>query len=207
MTNIHLVYDPYADKVQVYIESREITAPENKIYSFLDLNGFYKCLLPFRRRYAIWEGLLLELLEEVNDEDLHIIFEGRRTDHQRLAEAFRQMEPAVENAGYENRWQLTYKQNFESADFARRLAKTAKDLREMCECRAELSRIDNFIAGIREESVVENCRQFRSLLSEHIVKWEQGNSAFKQEKIAYLSMMEEGIAEVGRQLEGQRSWV
>ena len=84
MTNIHLVYDPYADKVQVYIESREITAPENKIYSFLDLNGFYKCLLPFRRRYAIWEGLLLELLEEVNDEDLHIIFEGRRTDHQRL---------------------------------------------------------------------------------------------------------------------------
>lgn len=201
MTNVRLVYNPYSKKVQIYNERKEITAAENKIYTFLNSNGFDRCLMPFRKRYTIWEGLLLELLEEFNDEELSITFEGRKADYQRLEDSFMQLKPAVENAGYQNLWKIIFAQNFEMADMAKQLVQEAEDLREMCECRAELCAVDNLIAAIREEHLFENCSQMITLLSEHIAKWEQSSSSYRQEKIVCLKILEEKVIELRGQIE------
>lgn len=200
MTNIRLIYNPYTKKVQIYNEHNEITAAENKIYTFLNTSGFACCLMPFRKRYTIWEGLLLELLEEFNDEELSITFEGRKADYQRLEDSFLQLKPAVENAGYQNLWQIFFVQNFEAADIAKQLAQDAEDLREMCECRAELTAVDNLIAAISEEHLLENCSQFKTILSDHIAKWQQSSSSYRQEKIICLKILEEKIAEFMEQM-------
>lgn len=205
MTNIHLIYNPYTNKVQIYNERNEITAAENKIYMFLNTNGFENCLMPFRKRYTIWEGLLLELLEEFNDEELSITFEGRKADYQRLEASFQQLKPAVENAGYQNLWQILFVQNFEAADIAKQLVQAAEELREMCECRAELSAVDNLIAEVNEERLLENCSQLMTILSEHIAKWQQSSSSYRQEKIVCLKILEEKAGEFMGQIKECRT--
>lgn len=195
MTNIRLVYNPFTKEIHIYNERREITASENKIYTFLNSNSFYDCLLPLNKRYVIWEGLLPELLEEVNDEELHIVFEGRKADYQLLEEAFQQLKPAIENAGYENKWQLTYVRNFEAVDIVEQYVKVARSLRELCECRRELNEVDNLIAGIREDNLSESSTQIKAVISDHILKWEQSTNDYRQEKIMYLKMLEDSLGE------------
>ena len=67
MTNIRLVYNPFTGQTRIYNENQEITAKENRLCAFLCPGGFESCLLPFRRRYTVWEGLLPELLRFLGD--------------------------------------------------------------------------------------------------------------------------------------------
>ena len=199
MTNIRLVYNPFTGHTRIYNENQELTAKENRLCAFLGSDGFAGCLLPFRRRYTVWEGLLPELLRETNDEELHVIFEGRDEDFRKMEEAFAQTRPAAENAGYENRWQLTHVQNFEAGSLVRQLRELADQMREMCESRRELSEIACLAQEIREENLDQSCRSMRDVLRAHIAKWEQSQSEYRQGKITYLKMLEGRLRETEKQ--------
>lgn len=201
MTNIRLIYNPFTKTARIYREHKEITAAENKIYTFLNTDGFYDCLMPFNRRYVVWEGLLPELISEANDEELRVVFEGREADFVRLEKAFDQLRPAVENAGYENRWQLAHARNFEAGDIVLQLQDIARNLREMCESRAELKEIESLTARAGEDNIRECCEAVRAVISGHIAKWEQSGSRYRQEKIVYLEMLEERLDEAAGQAE------
>lgn len=199
MTNIRLVYNPFTGQTRIYNENQEITAKENRLCAFLCPGGFESCLLPFRRRYTVWEGLLPELLRETNDEELHVIFEGRDEDFRKMEEAFEQTRSAVENAGYENRWQLTHIPNFEAGNLVRQLRELAAHMREMCESRRELSEIDRLAEEIGEENLDKNCQSMQAVLCAHIAKWEQSQSEYRQGKITYLKMLEGRLREAEKQ--------
>lgn len=188
MTNIRVAHDPITGRTSVYFEQEEITASENRICTFLNSSGFHSCLLPFRRRYVIWKGLLQELIDEANDEELRIVFEGRASDYRLMEEAFRRSGDSAEELGCENKWELSHAGNLGVEAAARMLLEAARSLREICESRAELSVVDQFILG-EEKPGNGGCEALRDILAGHIRKWEESASPYRQEKIAYLEML------------------
>lgn len=187
MTDIRIVFNPAAKESEVYCGGRRIEAKENKIYTFLEANDFYECLLPFTKRYMIWQGLLPELIIEANDDALRIVFEGTEADYRRVEEAFRQTRTVVSNLGYENSWQLSHEGNFEERNLNALLADLAGALREMCETRAELRALDAFCKKLDAGSGFAECeREFKKLAGEHLKKWEKSDNRYKEEKIGYI---------------------
>lgn len=201
MTDIRLVYDPFEDRMHIYYEEEVITEAENRICDFLRTHGFRKCLLPFRTKYAVWEGLAVELVQEVNDGELRIVFEGQEEDYRLIREAFRKAEAAVRELGYQGSFGLAHTGNFELPNVAKKLGDIVRSLREMCESRAELAKADGLLAQIDAGQLKQSCTALEGLILGHIEKWEQSGSDYRQEKIAYLGMLGSELKEAERQLE------
>lgn len=204
MTTIRLVYDPFKKSVRIYNDSGEITSTENRVWAFLNTNGFYGCLQPFRKKYVIWEGLLPELVREVNDEELQVVFEGRKSDYELVKKAFSQSGPVLEEAGYENKWKLMHTENFEIGNAVSKLEAIALDLREICETRLELNEIDQFMLLVKDGCINKHCRSLQDIISSHIEKWRKSENIYKQEKILYLQTKESFLHEIKDQ--AKKAW-
>lgn len=189
MTNIRVAYDSVTGKASVCFGQEEITAAENRICTFLSSSGFHNCLHPFRKRYVIWKGLLHELIDEVNDEELQIVFEGQASDYRLVEEAFRRSADAAEEQGYTNKWELSYAGDLGMESAVETLLELAKSLREVCESRAELGTVDHFILQMKKSPGGVDCGTLRDILAGHIQKWGTSGSPYSQEKITYLEMM------------------
>lgn len=193
MTNIRIVYNPFEERTFVYNEQTELSAMENKICTFLNCSPFPDCLRPIRKRYLIWEGLLPELVCEVNDDELEIIFEGRTEDFQLVSAAFEDSAGLLPELGYENRWKLTHAGNFETAHIAGTLSALARDLREMCESRAELAEVDRFLRLQGNPDVDRDI--LADMLARHMEKWKNSGSPYTEEKILYLQLLVDRLNE------------
>lgn len=203
MTTVKLIFNPFDKKSRLFYENNEITAMENKVYAFLQSGDFCEVLLPFNKRYVIWRGLLPELMNEVNDSELHIIFEGRESDFIRLEQAFDKCRPMIESMGYENQWHLSFIKNFEAEDILDKLIQAAESIRDMCETRAELHEADAFITNAVHGDIQVNYLAVRSLLEKHQEKWRYSTDRYKKEKIDYLNMVAESIKEISNLLKIQ----
>lgn len=196
MIKVHLIYNPFNKKCRLFFDNMEICDLENKVYSFLKSEEFHELLYPFNKRYVIWQGLLPELVNEVNDSELHIIFEGLESDFSELEKAFEQCKDIVLNIGYENQWHLSHVRNFDEEHFAKQMDEVAEQLGNICETRAELREIARFVTTVKERDVGKNCRQMQQLLVKHIEKWEDSREKYKEGKISYLKMLEETVKEI-----------
>lgn len=186
MTNIRLVYNPYTKVTEVYCENKKITAEENKILTFLRTNGFHECLLPFRKRYVIWQGLLPELMIEVNDDELFVLFEGTDEDFQLLESSFTQAEMLVSNLGYENNWTVSHFPDFGIEHLQQALNDMAENLKEICESRAELREINDYLSNLSGKEVVNKHQELKRLIAKHLEKWENSDNKYKDEKRNYI---------------------
>lgn len=194
MADIRLVYDPLADQMHIYYEEEELTAAENRVCDFLRTYGFRKCLLPFWTKYAVWEGLPIELAGEVNDRTLCVVFEGRQDDYELVRHAFEK------HAG-STHWQLTYTERFEAVNAAQKLSGIVQSLREVCESRAELAQADSLLTQIKTGQLADACAGLKRLLDMHKKKWDRSTDAYRQEKLVYLSVLENECREAERMLE------
>lgn len=203
MTTVRILYNPLDRSNRIFFEADEIFAVENKVYTFLQSNDFYEALYPFRRRYVIWHGLLPELIHEVNDSELHIIFEGRERDFIQLEHAFERSKPMVEQMGYENEWQLSFVRNYDAEHMTGQLIEAAKSIRDMCETRAELHEVDGFISKAERSDIKENYINFCRIMEKHFKKWSSSSDRYKKEKMDYLKIIADHVKGMSKLLEQQ----
>ena len=189
MTDVRIIYNPYENKTTLIYEKHVITSAENKIYSYLLSDGFYEVLLPFKKRYSIWYGLLPELIKEVNDDELKIIFEGRLSDYELIKKAFEECREIVENEGYANAWSLDFEKNFESENVINQLLSAANMLRDVCETRAELREVDKFKSAVSDDEISELYGRLMSMIKKHIEKWEVSSDDYRQNRINELNVI------------------
>lgn len=201
MTDIRIVYDSFTKKAAIYIEQEELTAKENRICAFLSNSSFLDCLLPLRKRYLVWDGLLPELINEVNDDELRIIFEGQVSDYLILEDAFHQSVPRITELGYADNWRLEHMGDFAAELTVGVLNDLAKKLREMCESRAELSEIDHYLRQMQEEELMKECDLLAGMIAKHMEKWENSGSPYAGEKIMYLELLQDHLRDAEKQLE------
>ena len=201
MTNIKVSYNPFTKETKVYNEKHEIAAAENKLHTFLNTNGFYDCLVPFRTKYVIWEGLLPELFNEANDDELRITFEGRESDFAVLKEAFERSETVNNGAGDANKWSLVHIGNFDVQNLLDELLDLAQVIREICETREELNEINQSISGIKKGDYSRGCQSLQRILSAHIHGMEQEDDRYRSGKTVHLEMTASRLDEISARLE------
>lgn len=196
MTSIRIVYDPFRNKTRIACDGREITSLDNKINSYVLSEGFYNVLLPFRKRYSVWNGLLPELINEVNDDELSITFEGRQEDFEKLEKAFEECRDMVENIGYSNSWTLYCEKGFENENIIDELINAAGNLKGLCETRAELGELRQFSECAKDMDISECRDRLMLLIGEHIGKWETSGEKYRDSKISELKMIRENVMKI-----------
>jgi len=189
MTNVQIIYNPFEDKTRVIYENHEILSDDNKIVTFLKTNGFHKCLYMFNKKYVMWQGLLPEIIKEVNDDELHIIFEGSDADFEKLEVAFCESKDIVNNIGYENNWNLSHISNFTVDRAADDLKDIIESFREFCETRAELAQLNECISLLNADTYADVCKKVEKIFEQHIEKWQNSDNKYKEEKIGFIKVL------------------
>lgn len=196
MTNVQIIYNPFEDKTRVIYEDHEILSEDNKIVTFLKTNGFHKCLYMFNKKYVMWQGLLPEIIKEVNDDELHIIFEGSDSDFEKLEAAFCEAKDIVNNMGYENNWSLSHISNFTAERAADDLKNIIESFDEFCcETRAERAQVKECLSLLNADTYGAACKKAEKIFEQHIEKWQNSDSKYKEEKIDYIKALQSRINE------------
>lgn len=196
MTNVKIVYNPVALKIQLFYENKEIISSENKVYAFLSSMGLYDCLRPFNRRYIMWKGLLAEMISEFNDDELHIVFEGKENDFEKVEKAFENSQMMVESIGYGNNWHLSFIKNFDIENLMDKFVDVAQEIRDMCETREELYEITRFMEHLPQYAPTDCYQKLHEIVDKHIKKWNDSNEKYKHSKIDLLLMLKTTLDEV-----------
>mgnify|MGYP003294027295 CR=1 FL=1 len=198
MTNVKIVYNPADLSVRIFYESKEVISSENKVYAFLKNMGLYNSLFPFQRRYVIWRGLLAELINEFNDDELHILFEGREKDFQEVEKAFENTKSMVEDIGYDNNWHLSFIRNFDIENLVEELKGIAEEIRQISETREELHEVGRLLVEIRQDNFVDSLHELEDILDKHIEKWGSSNEKYKKSKVDLLMMKKTAMQKLQR---------
>lgn len=195
MTDVKIIFNPIDLDVKLFYDNKEILSTDNKVYAFLKTEGFHNSLIPLNRKYIIWQGLLPELVNEFNDDELNIVFEGRIKDFEEVKNAFENAESILENIGYENNYHLSFLKNYEAENLTDRLISIAKNVREMCETRNELNEIDRLVSGMITKDLSASQRVLQEIIDRHIKKWNESNDKHKKSKVDFLLISSEQLKE------------
>ena len=194
MTSVSLIYNPYSLKSRILIAERELDAPENRIVEFMNRESFYDLLRPFRRRYVVWDGLLPELLEEINDPEAEITFIGREADFEAVRAAFEESRPQVEEHGYGNSWKLYSQIEYERSNMYERLEDAAQSLLELCETAEEQQALQHLVGASAQPDIPDFGAGILEQIDFHLKKWKESTSAYKNSKIGQLLLLKEEVS-------------
>ena len=201
MFNVKIIYNSLDNKIFLEYENNKITSSENRIYEYISAYDFSNILMPFRKRYSIWEGLLPELIKDVNDSELDICFEGRAEDYEMLVKAFAECKGIVESLGYKNLWTVSHMKNFESENLINMFIQTADDLYSECRTRDEQHTVHNLKINVNDDNINESCEKLKEVLVSVMQKWEESPAEYKQSKIDYLKSVSKAINKICKEAE------
>lgn len=151
MITTQILYNPFHDRIDLWLNGQPISSSENRLYDMLTTYGYGKCLTPFQGRFITWRGLFVELMEEVNDDEIEVTFVGTDGDFQQLQKSLLLQVPRMEDAGYENHVILCHTQNFETPQLVEKILHFTEALREFSTSRSELSQIDRIISHLQSQ--------------------------------------------------------
>lgn len=109
MKEIRLVYNPYSLSTSLYIQAQACKPSDGRTENMIVGKSMEEWLNPCVVSYKRWRGLLVELMELTNDDELTILFIGLQSDFDRLRDALDNQREAALEAGYsEDEWTLDY---------------------------------------------------------------------------------------------------
>lgn len=100
MRNVEIYFNPYSDSTRLIIDGEEIIGGQTRLEEFIVGQPLDKWLSPYVFSYQKWNGLLPELMEALNDDDLHLKFFTLPEYVQRLSEEFDKQTSLIEEKGY-----------------------------------------------------------------------------------------------------------
>ena len=139
---------------------------------------------------------------EFNDDELHIVFEGREEDFKEVEKSFVASGVMVENIGYENHWRLSFIKNFDAENLMDSLLSLADSLRDMCETKKELYDITGFMKQITPKNIMESHQKLQEILDEHLQKWNNSTDKYKKSKIDLLMLRKAEMNEIWNYISG-----
>lgn len=151
MTTIRINYNPYLTKTQLFFDGNEVETESNKVLEFIADRTIQEWLSACKvSKYREWNGILLELINTVNDDALEIEFEGRIDEFVKFENALNDTVPKLEADGWKNLWKLNHIPNYEIVHTKERFADLIKEAREFCQTRQQLTELDEIATGINK---------------------------------------------------------
>lgn len=100
MRNVKIYYNPYLESTRLIIDGEERTHGVSRLEEFIVGQPLDKWLSPYVFSYQKWNGFLPELMDDLNDDEVHITFFSLPQYVPRLAEEFDKQTSLIEEKGY-----------------------------------------------------------------------------------------------------------
>lgn len=123
---VKLIYNPYSQAATLQKDEQEFSRSGSRMDKCLIGKPMSDWLEANVKGYHQWNGFLPELMAEINEDDIRLIFSGKEEDYQRFTEAvLRQNTVMAENAGQQIKLKIEYVEMFS----VKKLLQQMKELR------------------------------------------------------------------------------
>lgn len=100
MRNVKIYFNPYLERTRLIIDGEEKIGGQSRLEEFITNQPLDKWLAPYVFSYQKWDGLLPELMEDLNDDEVHIQFFTLPKYFPIMAEEFDKQTSLIEEKGY-----------------------------------------------------------------------------------------------------------
>lgn len=113
MREVQIQYNPYLKYTRLVVDDVEHHGSAKRIDDYIVGKPISEWLAAYSESYYQWNGILPELMEELNDDELEITFYGFREHYEQIEKAIMSQISAVEELGFEStHWSLNYKEAY-----------------------------------------------------------------------------------------------
>lgn len=113
MIKIQIFFNPYMQSTRLFIDGQERLNCGSRLDEFIVGQPIDKWLAPYVFSYQKWNGLLPELMEELNDDDLYVEFFSLPEYFSSLGEEFDKQTSLIEERGYSSElWECVCEEAF-----------------------------------------------------------------------------------------------
>lgn len=102
MKKIELYYNPFLEQASVKIDGESYKTQDNRLGEFLIGKPMENWLKKTIISYQRWDGILPELMEFFNDDELQILFYGSESDYNHFKEYIKNQYRDIELKGFES---------------------------------------------------------------------------------------------------------
>ncbi len=200
MVNVHIVYNPLLEELLISYNKKKLKNRLNKIVSFSNELDFKTIISPYTHKYKVWQGLLAELIRDLNDDELDIVFEGRKIEFEALENAFNNSKDIVTRFGYKNNWKLSHMPSFEINNILENLIEIIGEMKEKFTDKTDINKL-NQLEQILSNSTHPNDlntvkESLFKLIVNRLVQIEQSDSRYKSADIGMIKMLKNRIVEI-----------
>lgn len=115
MKKIELIYNPYLEQAKLKIDGEIYSGQSGRIKEFLIEKPMTYWLTRRVISYKYWNGLLPELMDFLNDDELEILFYGIFSDYQKVCEQVLKQHEQIEEKGFDpNLYHLNFCEHWNS---------------------------------------------------------------------------------------------
>ncbi len=117
MRKVQIHYNPYVKYTRLIVDNIEHRGSAKRVDDYIIGKPISIWLAAYSESYYRWDGILPELMEELNDEELEIEFHGFYEHYLELEQAILTQISTVEELGFEsNHWSLSHKDAYSPRD-------------------------------------------------------------------------------------------
>ncbi len=113
MRTIKIIYNPYCEDTRLAVDGIEHKDSKSRVDRFILGKPMENWVFARMESYLRWEGILPELMEELNDDELEIFFYGIPEHFEMLQSGLKKQLTLIEEKGYSSSaWTLQMKKRF-----------------------------------------------------------------------------------------------
>lgn len=101
MRKVELSYNPYDQKSFLWVDGEAYAYKGSRVSEFVTGRPMEQWISDYSVSYKHWEGFLPELIEELNDDELNLVFWGIKEDYEIFSAGIKQTYEDVRNRGFE----------------------------------------------------------------------------------------------------------
>ena len=123
MRKVQIYYNPYLKHTRLVVDGIEHCGSAKRIDDYIIGKPISTWLTDYSESYYRWNGILPELMEELNDDELEILFYGFREDYLQVEQAMMSQISAVEELGFASaHWSLNHRDAYSTQDLKNALS-------------------------------------------------------------------------------------
>ena len=171
MIKIQLYFNPYTQSTRLIIDGRERFISNRRLDEFIVGQPLDKWLAPYIFSYQKWHGLLPELMDEFNDDELKLEFFSLPEYFSRLGEEFDKQTSLIEERGYSSDlWHCLCEEAFLPEDIRAAFIKFVTDKKKFAPDQFALQLFDSieYALSEHESASVEKLREIYGTIQETI---------------------------------------
>ena len=114
MKKIDIIYNPYTEKAGLTIDGNWHYGGDGRLNEFFVGKSIEQWLPRRIVSYQRWDGILPELMEYLNDDELQIRFCGTETDYRRVEKELKKQERTAEENGFDAKlYRLSFREQWQ----------------------------------------------------------------------------------------------